>query len=407
MQDDNTAMYENEILFLGGLFPSELYSVLTDCKLNKNIQNAANVLQWHIVDGLENNLKNPIKIINAPYVGAFPMKCKIGYIKKIFFSHKKDAKDINIGFLNLPFIRQIMIFLNSCKYLKKWAESNNAGISIAYALTLRNVCELIYVKKINPNVKTCIIVPDLPMYMRMSKNIIYTLLKSVEIKLLKCMMNRIDGYVLLTKHMNNFIKADKYCVVEGIATKSESTSTKATDKKIIFYSGGLEEKYGVLNLINAFERITDDGYRLYICGHGNCENYIKNMAQKDNRICYLGQIERDKVISYQKKSTVLVNPRQNTGDFTKYSFPSKNLEYLSSGVPLVAYKLEGIPEEYDNYILYVENNDIETLKDKLVEVCNYSDCERQYIGQKAKDFVLSEKNATSQGKKIIDFAIGL
>ena len=38
-----------------------------------------------------------------------------------------------------------------------------------------------------------------------------------------------------------------------------------------------------------------------------------------------------------------VNPRQNNEEFTKYSFPSKTMEYLASGVPVVAYKLDGIP----------------------------------------------------------------
>lgn len=103
----------------------------------------------------------------------------------------------------------------------------------------------------------------------------------------------------------------------------------------------------------------------------------------------------------QKQATVLVNPRQNNEEFSKYSFPSKTMEYLSSGVPVVAYKLDGMPDEYDSYIQYVEDNAIESLKEKLVEVCELSEEERQNLGSAGRAFVLTEKNSTVQVKKIV------
>lgn len=78
------------------------------------------------------------------------------------------------------------------------------------------------------------------------------------------------------------------------------------------------------------------------------------------------------------------------------------MEYLSSGIPVVAYKLDGIPDEYDKYIQYVEDDSIEGLKRKLVEVCELPEEDRVRIGQKGRDFVLREKNSQVQTKKIID-----
>lgn len=45
-----------------------------------------------------------------------------------------------------------------------------------------------------------------------------------------------------------------------------------------------------------------------------------------------------------KNADVLVNPRQNDDEYTKYSFPSKNIEYLMTGNAVMAYMLDGIPE---------------------------------------------------------------
>ena len=77
------------------------------------------------------------------------------------------------------------------------------------------------------------------------------------------------------------------------------------------------------------------------------------------------------------------------------------MEYLSSGVPLVAYKLDGIPDEYDRYIQYVEDDSIESLKKKIVEVCEMPKKERDDMGVLGRAFVLTEKNSTAQTRKIV------
>ncbi|MBO7310309.1 MAG: hypothetical protein J6U86_02815, partial [Clostridia bacterium] len=104
----------------------------------------------------------------------------------------------------------------------------------------------------------------------------------------------------------------------------------------------------------------------------------------------------------QAKATVLVNPRQNNEEFTKYSFPSKNLEYLSSGKPLVAYKLDGIPDEYDDVIIYVEDNSIRALADKLTEVCEYDKQKMSEHCKRAYEFVMTQKNEVKQTERILN-----
>ena len=77
------------------------------------------------------------------------------------------------------------------------------------------------------------------------------------------------------------------------------------------------------------------------------------------------------------------------------------MEYLSSGTPLIAYKLDGIPDEYDEYINYPADSTLQALSNELVRVCEMRDEFRKDIGNKAKRFVLDEKNTNVQTKKII------
>ena len=406
----NNILYD-EYIFLSGIFTSKMQKSLIDPKKNRNIQVAADTLQKHIIAGLEKNLNRPIKLLNVPFIGASPMKCKVPYVHGSRIANMTEKHTYNIGFLNFPLIRQISIYRQICRKLDKWAGCKKKCVVIAYAMTARNVCELVHVKKHNPSVKTCLIVPDLPMHMRMKQGKIYKFFKFFEIKLIKRNLKKIDSYVLLTEYMNEFVNSENYCVVEGVASSKEFSTIQHVIKdereKIIFYSGTLDEKYGILILLEAFMRMKEENYRLYICGQGDCQKKVLDAERKDKRINYLGQKSHEEVLKYQQGATLLVNPRQNIGEFTRYSFPSKNLEYLSSGIPMVAYKLDGIPKEYDKYILYINENTVDSMKEKMEEVLKYSDEKREKIGLDARRFVLSEKSDVAQTKKILDMISNL
>ena len=198
-----------------------------------------------------------------------------------------------------------------------------------------------------------------------------------------------------------------FTVIEGISTSSdefvdEMLSQKYQSEKVVLYTGTLNFCFGIGNLVEAFSRMPDKDVKLIICGFGEAEEMIKEKQKTDDRIVYLGRVDRKQVLALQRKATVLVNPRQNNEEFTKYSFPSKNLEYLSAGVPVIAYKLDGIPDEYDDYLLYPTDDDVDSLTDVFKKVCSMEDEQRNALGEKGKKFVLNEKNSVAQTRKILD-----
>lgn len=398
-----------DITFLGGLFPKEIEEEIIVNSIG-NIDNAANVLQWNFINGLEANNGNPINIINSLYIGSYPKRYKKLYIKTSEFRRNVKSQNINVGFINVFGIKQYVRYFSIKKYLKRWANDKKENkVIIAYALTSVFVKALKYIKTVNPNIKTCIIVPDLPEYMNTSDDIskIYKKLKHIEIKSINKKLKYIDNFVLLTEQMSKALNVNNYVVIEGIATdilKQEHDKLKENKKseKIILYTGTLNRRYGILNLINAFRLIDNENYRLVLCGYGDSINEVLEAEKTDKRIIFKGQIKREAVLKLQNEADVLINPRQNKEEFTKYSFPSKNLEYLSSGTPLIAYKLDGIPAEYDDYIYYIENDSIESLRDKIVEVCEKTREELDAAGKKSREFVLSEKNSIAQTKKIFN-----
>lgn len=404
--------YKLNIAFLGGLFPKNLEGEISE-KSKVSIQSAANALQWNIVDGLDQNNYLPVKIINSMYIGSYPRYYNNPFINTESFSHTDGANDINVGFINLFIVKHFSKYRRAKGYLRRWAlEGSDKKILIGYALTAEFIACMRYIKRINPAIKTVMVVPDLPEYMNTSKKetLVYHVLKSAESSYILNNLSYVDGFVLLTKYMKDALGiGENYVVVEGIATDSfgriDYDAKIFTGNRCILYTGTLNKKYGILNLIEAFKMIPYENYRLILCGSGDSERQIREKTLADKRIIYKGLICREEALRLQQEATVLVNPRLNNEEYTKYSFPSKTLEYLCSGTPVIAYKLDGMPDEYDDYIHYVGDDSPASLREKIIEICESDRKERLAFGERAREFMLEYKNKKIQTKKIIELAL--
>ena len=131
----------------------------------------------------------------------------------------------------------------------------------------------------------------------------------------------IDSFVLLTDAMKDILNVGErpYIVVEGIVDKIPEVSQKNNnyEKKIIVYTGKINYKFGIKELVESFMNLKDSNYRLVICGDGDAKSYVDEMSKKDYRIEYKGQVSSNQSKEYIKQAHVLVNPRPNNEKYTK------------------------------------------------------------------------------------------
>lgn len=395
-------------MFILGLIPNESYDEIV--KNSKGlIQNAANNLQWEIVNGL-GKWSDTVTVLNFPYIGAYPFrykKCTSPASQVINLAAGLSGN--NVSFLNIVGIKHYSRRKKMKEYTRKWLESldqNETAMITAYALTSDNVCCLVYAKTINPNVLVNIIVPDLPEYMNTSNSSqkLYSVAKKYDIKYISKRLKLIDGYVLLTGQMSNALGVQNYTVLEGIATDAHPEKKyNDSNRRIILYTGTLNQQYGIRDLIDDFSKIEKDYYELWICGYGDSTEYVEQAQLTDERIKYLGILDRNSILKLQTEASILVNPRKPVGEYVKYSFPSKLLEYLASGTPVVAYKLPGVPEEYDPYITYVDENDEDGLKRGIERLCEMDNEELRALGEAGRNFVLAQKTCNRQVERMMLF----
>lgn len=225
--------------------------------------------------------------------------------------------------------------------------------------------------------------------------------------LLKFIESNYDGYVFLSQYMNEQInkKNHPWCLVEGIFNPSNLNFNTVKKEKAIMYAGTINYNLGIDILIDAFKTINDSSIQLWIFGHGDYVDDMKNKIKDDNRIKYMGFKSREEIFEYEKRASLLINTRNPKDEYTKLSFPSKTMEYMSSGTPFMTTKLLCYPKEYDNYLLYINDYTINEISKSIENFFSLSEKDQLLIGQKASNFIFNKKLKEHQVKKIIDLIL--
>lgn len=396
---------EQDIVCLTGLFPEEYVDEINKYSLT-GVQNAANKLQWGIVKGLD-GLGENVTIFNSIYVGSYPRLYRKIMIPTFHFSHGAEKNDINIGFINIAGIKVLSRYYTVKRELDKWAsvDSGRKKVLLIYAMTTPFAQLAGYIKRKYSSIKVIYIIPDLPMYMNVTKvqeSAVYRTRKKIEEFLFHRSLKNVDGYVLLTDGMKEWFTTDiNYTVVEGMATIDNTIDVDDIEKKKqILYAGGIKREYGVIDLVSAFSQIDDPEWELVIYGDGTDMESVCEYAKKDVRIKIMGSAPNAVVMKHQREAALLINPRKNQ-EMAKYSFPSKTLEYMLSGTPMLGYKLAGIPEEYYDNMFVIQDSE-NGMEEALRKAMDLPETERIKMGEKAKHFVVKEKNPEKQCQKILE-----
>lgn len=398
----------NKILFISCCVPDELETEITQyCKSSINIHDAANTFQKSLIHGFIENNAN-LEVLSAPSLPAFPLGYKRIYIPKMQTRIEGKVLCDILPYFSFMIGKYASIERRIVKYVKEWINlySNDELTIIGYNINAAFMEAMKTIKSNFPKVQTALIVTDMiEDAFNFKSNT--TFLKRIQVSLHKKKIyssyQAIDKYILLSEQMRNRIPncKDNYIVVEGIYTHCGDIPN-IDRQQIIFYSGALDTYVNVVEMIEAFKKINRDDYKLVICGGGPLSNYVREEADKNSNIVFLGSISRKEVLEWQRKSSLLINPRQPS-EITKYSFPSKTMEYFASGTPVLMYKLQGIPEEYYSYCYTIEGSSVDEFKECMRNVLSIEEQERTALGNKARVFILTEKTSCLQVKRILKF----
>ena len=216
-----------------------------------------------------------------------------------------------------------------------------------------------------------------------------------------------DGYILLTDYMNTVVNPNNKpsIIVEGLCSPDVPDCPEVnSQKRIIMYSGGLRRKItGIEYFVDGFLAADIPNCELHFYGIGDLVGWIEDQSKCHPQIKYMGNVSNDEIVCRQKYASLLINPRPSNQEFCKYSFPSKTIEYMVSGVPVLMTRLPGVPNEYFNYVFTIKEETSAEICDTLKHYFSISNDERREFGLRARRFILENKSCSAQSKRIYDF----
>ena len=313
-----------------------------------------------------------------------------------------------IPFLNFTGIRQLCLFFYSFFYTLFWGMGNRKDKCIVCDVLDISVCLGSVLASKIVGLRSVGIMTDMPGLMVSRSTETAKVRRSDFISLVnKSYLSSFTHYVFLTEQMNTVVntKHRPYIVMEGLvdADMPAQEPSKKENKRVVLYAGGLHERYGLKMLVEAFLKADVDNTELWLYGDGPFAKKLSDYVSRDSRIHYYGVRPNREIVAAECRAALLVNPRPTHEEFTQYSFPSKNMEYMVSGTPLLTTILPGMPKEYYPYLyLFDQGETTDSYCSALRNVLTLSDDELNAKGSKAREWVLKYKNNIIQSRRIVD-----
>lgn len=334
-----------------------------------------------------------------------------GSNKKIFWNLSSESEGRicynYVPMINLPVLKSAFVLVTSffkLAYLILASKAEDKIIICDVVSVPLSVSAFLTSKLLR--IKSIAIVTDLPSIHHDEKSKIYKNLSHL-------ILHKFDAYVFLTEQMNKVVNTrnKSYLIMEGLVDYSLKDSPRAlknkTNERILLYAGGLQKTNGLQKLIEAFLQLEGESLRFHIYGSGEMAKDMQGYMNLDSRIVYQGVFPNHVIVEKELEATILINPRPTHEEFTKYSFPSKNMEYMVSGTPMVTTRLPGMPIEYYEYVYLFDDETVPGFVNTLKTILNFNEEILFTKGKKAKEFVLEKKNNRIQAKRILDLCISL
>jgi glycosyltransferase involved in cell wall biosynthesis len=193
-----------------------------------------------------------------------------------------------------------------------------------------------------------------------------------------------------------------HLVFPGIVEQASKGKSLFPKNSYFYFGGALLARYGILSLLEAY-LATKPNYDLIIAGHETSSDEFKHLLRQSPRIRYLGQVTKEENAILEANAALVINPRPYDEKLDQESVPSKLLEYLASGSPILSSRHSALQKEFPTDINWLSDSSLQGLtswfKGHLDEKKRLKDVLPNHGAEK----VLSLYGQTIIGKTIYDF----
>lgn len=214
-----------------------------------------------------------------------------------------------------------------------------------------------------------------------------------------------DGFVFLSWSYFTSFQSDAKIHLDGGVSRLPvdiPMPKAAPEPRVVLYSGAMNQYGGVEILVEAFHSVSHPGAELWLCGKG--ENAAVDRAiARDTRIKGLGFVSEERLISLSKQADIFVNPRPSSIPGNERNFPSKILEYLTFGKPVVSTWTPGLAPEYRDVLIVPDEENSQCLAQTIDRVLAWEaqDLENNFF--RTKLFLETTRTWELQARRLLEW----
>jgi glycosyltransferase involved in cell wall biosynthesis len=256
--------------------------------------------------------------------------------------------------------------------------------------------------------KLAVVLTDLPGVILPTDSRLARALKRVDIWVVGGVLARADAVIALAPALvKQFAIRKPSLVIPGIldstiVAQASKTAIKSIPTKpfMIIYAGSLSSAYGVDRLLDAIQGLDGFDVRIKLFGRGDQEPKIKALVACDARFQYGGFVGNEQLIPELRKADLLINARPTHEAFALMSFPSKLIEYLAMGRPVLTTRIVSIPQSYMPHLYFIDDESPEGIRRAILGVMATPPIERESRAAHAQKFICAESSEMATGHQI-------
>ncbi|WP_327003560.1 glycosyltransferase [Dactylosporangium sp. NBC_01737] len=366
---------------------------------------------WAVLDALR-VAECRTTVLSVPPVSTYPR------YPQLVFRGGAVAQDTVDGalipFVNLPLVRHATRFVGGCltglPALRRWRSTVLLVHGVHSPFLWLGV-----LARAATGTRIVAVLTDAPGVRLPGEPRVLTALRRLDVAVVRAALRRYDGVVTVTEDLaRDFAPGRRSMLMEGIIGRPEGRPGSRPVRPApavkppratfdIVYAGGLSRDYGVDRLVDAVRGMPDPDVRLLLFGRGRLDPWLHRQAAADPRIVAPEFVPRESLPDRLRTARVLVNPRPVDGDLARYGFPSKLLEYLDTGVPVVTTALPCIPDAYRAGMVFAEADTAAGLAAAIARVRALPDADAGAIGAKGRELLRDRCGPARQGQRLRRF----
>jgi glycosyltransferase involved in cell wall biosynthesis len=368
---------------------------------------AGNMFQSHLLSGLEAAGIDLSLVLSVQPLPSYP-RSPILIVRSSSGNLEAGTPVSYIPFLNVSPIKQVLVGLNTMCRLLSWGWKRRHASRVVYTYNLS--------------------VPPAAFTLMAARLIRATVIASVndinepgetvppgwpwklDFWLHKQLLPRFDGLVVVSGAIiDDFAPYAANIRIEGGVVPKMITfsggvhNSRKPGRFTIGFAGGLDAANGVGEMLRAIALLQGSRFRFLLAGIGPMTEDVRRAAALDPRIEYRGFLSLEDVLSLYAEADVLVNMRLTKTMRTRYFFPSKLLEFLASGTPVISTSPGHVEEEFGEFVYLLKDETPEGLAESVPRAEQAGKDARREMGTRARAFIVANKTWAAQTERVAHF----